>query len=82
MINTLYRDNTISGSAKYGFWFDTDNNFDPISHGNKLGPNNFSHFAPTSGTTVYFGPQTFENTVSGPLHGGVTDLGTDNVIIP
>jgi hypothetical protein len=82
MINTLYRDNTISGSAKYGFWFDTDNKFDPISHGNTLGPNDFSDFTPTSGITVFLGPQTFKNTVTGPLNGEVTDLGTDNVVIP
>ena len=82
MINTLYQDNTISGSAKYGFWFDTDNEFDPISHGNTMGPNDFSNFTPTSGTTVVLGPQTFQNTVTGPLNGGVTDLGTDNVINP
>ena len=82
MINTLYRDNTISGFAKYGFWFDTDNVFDPISHGNTLGPNDFSDFTPTSGTAVFFGPKTFKNTVIGPLNGGVIDLGTDNVIIP
>jgi hypothetical protein len=82
MINTLYSDNTISGSAKYGFWFDTDNEFDPISHGNTLGPNDFSDFTPTSGITVFLGPQTFENTVTGPLNGEVTDLGTNNVINP
>jgi hypothetical protein len=82
MINTEYRDNTISGFAKYGFWFDTDNEFDPISHGNTLGPNDFSKFTPTSGITVFLGPQTFDNTVTGPLHGEVTDLGTNNVITP
>jgi hypothetical protein len=82
MINTVYKDNTISGSAKYGFWFDTDNEFDPISHGNTLGPNDFSNFTPTSGTAVFLGPKTFDNTVTGPVNGGVTDLGTNNVIIP
>jgi hypothetical protein len=81
MNNTLYRDNTISGSAKYGFWFDAEK-FEVTSHGNTLGPNDFSDFTPTSGITVFLGPQTFENTVTGPLNGEVTDLGTDNVIIP
>jgi hypothetical protein len=78
MVNTLYQDNTISGTAKYGFWFDTDNNDDPTSHGNTLGGNDFTGFTPTSGTTVFLGPQTFKNS---PLNGGVIDLGTDNVII-
>jgi len=82
MINTVYRNNTISGSAKYGFWFDTDNTYEVDARGNTLGPNDFSNFTPTSGTTVFLGPQTSENTVTGPLNGGVTDLGTGNVIIP
>jgi len=81
MTNTLYRNNTISGSAKYGFWFDAEK-FEVTSHGDTLGPNDFSDFTPTSGITVFLGPQTFENTVIGPLNGGVTDLGTDNVINP
>jgi hypothetical protein len=82
MVNTLYKDNSVSGTAKYGFWFDTDNNFDPTSHGNTLGPNDFSGFTPTSGTTVFLGPQTFKNTITGPLNGGVIDQGTDNVVVP
>ena len=41
MTNTLYRDNTISGSAKYGFWFDAQK-FEVTSHGDTLGPNDFS----------------------------------------
>jgi hypothetical protein len=82
MINTVYRDNTITGYAKYGYWFDTDNDYEVNSHGNALGPNDFSYFTPTSGITVFLGPQTFKNTVTGPLNGGVVDLGTDNVIFP
>jgi hypothetical protein len=82
MINTVYKNNTITGYAKYGFWFDTDNPFDPISHGNTMGPNDFSGFTATSGTAVVFGPKTHNNTVNGPLPGGVIDLGTDNVINP
>jgi hypothetical protein len=74
--------NTFSGSAGYGVAFKDVPTFVNTGTANQIKGNTFTAFTPTTGYTIYLGAGTRNNTIQGPLHGSVYNLGLGNVFLP
>jgi len=76
--NAVITGNKFVGTAGWGVAFKDAPTFVNKATGNQVKNNDFTEFTPTTGYTIFLGAGTSNNVITGPVNGGVDDLGVGN----